>query len=104
MSLLDTYNSMLAQSQAQQVEEVEKTAAATEVDERIAVLEKYAALADDLLEQEHGSEYTEDDVVKLAQLMINHDIQVQEEQEKVAELHDAGIIMAKAFKEELARQ
>jgi len=105
MGLLSVYENMVAS----QNKEAEKVAAQQPtnqepdiVDERLEVLEKYAELADNLLEKEYGKDYEENDVVKLAQLLINHDVEVQEQMEKVAELHEAGIIMAKAFKAELA--
>ena len=98
MGLLDVYTNMVNSQY-----ETEKVAEATEaVDERVQVLEKYAELADNLLAEEYGNNYEKEDVVKLANLLINHDLEVQEQMEKVAELHEAGIIMAKAFKAELA--
>jgi predicted transcriptional regulator len=102
MGLLDVYNNMI-NSQQETEKIAEAQAQATEiVDERMQVLEKYAELADNLLAEEYGNDYEKDDVVKLANLLINHDLEVQEQMEKVAELHEAGIIMAKAFKAELA--
>lgn len=103
MGLLDVYNNMrAAQEEQEKVAEVQ-TEQYQEVDARLEELEKYASFADELLTQEFGDDYSEDDVVKLAELMISHDVEMQQEYEKVAELHEAGIIMAKAFKEELAR-
>ena len=42
--------------------------------------------------------------VELAQKMINHDIQEEENQEKVAEYVEAGQVMARAFISELNNQ
>jgi hypothetical protein len=104
MGLLDVYESIIAsQQEAEKVAE-EQAQVTGVVDERMEVLEKYAALADDLLAKEYGNDYEKEDVVKLANLLINHDLEVNEQMEKVAELHEAGIIMAKAFKAELAKQ
>jgi hypothetical protein len=100
MGLLDTYAAMKEQAI---VEGQEKTAEYEEVDERMEVLSKYAELADNLLTEEYGNNYAKDDVVKLAQLMINHDVEVEDQMQKVAELHEAGTIMAHAFREELNR-
>lgn len=103
MGLLEVYESMrAAQQETEKVAEAQNNVA-NEVDERMEVLEKYASLADELLTSEYGNDYEEQDVVKLAQLLINHDMEIQEQMEKVAELEEAGIIMAKAFKAELAK-
>lgn len=102
MGLLDVYENMVnAQVGTEKVAE-EKVQATEAVDERMEVLEKYAALADDLLADTYGTDYEKEDVTKLASLLIDHDIKVQEDMEKVAELQEAGIIMARAFKTELA--
>ena len=50
---------------------------------------------------ENGEQYTEDDVIKLACAMIDHDLEVEDNMEKVAELDEAGRIMARAFLSEL---
>lgn len=91
-NLINTYNSMIRAQQA----EIEKTAAA--YDPKIEVLEKYASLADNLLANEFGNDYGKDDVVKLAGMMINHDIEQEQNMEKVAEYYQAGQIMAEGFK------
>jgi len=113
LSLLETYELQKA-AQAEEaaqaekiVEEVveetteEKTASA----EDLEVIEKYASAADDLLAQEYGEDYKEEDVIELATMMINHDqenaIAEAEEAEKTASLEEAGRIMAKAFLAEI---
>lgn len=86
------------------VAETEKVAEEQVVDERMEALYKYASLADHYLAEEYGEDYVEEDVIKLAQLMINHDIEQEDAMEKVAELEQAGIVMARAFKAELMKE
>ena len=88
--LLDIYDSM-----TKQAEEVAVN------DERMDIIEKYASVAEELLNQEYPGEYTQEDVVKLADALIQHDVQVEESLEKIAELEDAGRVMARAFVAEL---
>ena len=102
-NLIDAYNNML-ESRAVEAEEATKEAEATqEVDERVEVLAKYAEAADNLLSEEYGEDYNEEDVEKLAKLMINYDIEQEEAMSKVAEFEQAGQIMAHAFAQELDR-
>ena len=102
-NLIDAYNNML-ESRAVEAEEAVKEAEATqEVDERVEVLAKYAEAADNLLAEEYGEDYNEEDVEKLATLMINYDIEQEEAMDKVAEFEQAGQIMAHAFAQELDR-
>ena len=90
MSLLQTYENM------------QKTAEADEVmQDRVEVLEKYASLSEEMLEAEYGTDYNEADVEKLASALIDNDLTVEEEVEKVAELETSGRIMARAFIAEL---
>lgn len=96
MGLLSVYENMTG------YQGIDKTASAP-VDERVQVLEKYAELADNLLGQEYGNDYGREDVVKLASLLIEHDNEIAEEQEKVAELVEGGIVFARAFNQELIR-
>ena len=99
--LLDTYNNMVAASEAQsQEEEAIKEAQALD-NARVEVLTKYASAADNLLAEEYGDDYEESDVIELAHKMINHDISQEENQEKVAEYVEAGQVMARAFISEL---
>jgi hypothetical protein len=104
MGLLDTYNNMVAASEAQadQNEAVKEAEAVNNA--RVEVLTKYAAAADDLLAKEYGDDYEEGDVIELAHKMINHDISQEESQEKVAEYVEAGQVMARAFISELNTQ
>ena len=99
--LLDTYNNMVAASEAKsQEEEAIKEAQALD-NARVEVLTKYASAADNLLAEEYGDDYEESDVIELAHKMINHDIAQEENQEKVAEYVEAGQVMARAFISEL---
>ena len=102
--LLDTYNNMVAASEAN-AEEAEAVKQAEAVENaRVEVLTKYASAADNLLAQEYGEDYEQSDVIELAQKMINHDIAQEERQEKVAEYVEAGQVMARAFISELNNQ
>ena len=100
-NLLETYEVMLEAGQQQEEELLEKTAEEAVTEERIEILTKYASTADDMLAEEYGKDYTEDDVKELAAYLIENDAAVEEQQEKVAEYHQLGVIMAKAFKSEL---
>ena len=84
-----------------EAEEMNKEAEAAD-NARVEVLHKYASAADELLASEYGEDYNENDVVELAQRLINHDVEQEEAQEKVAEYVDAGTVMARAFLNELA--
>jgi len=100
-NLLDVYEGMLDSEQVVQEEAIEKTAEEAVAEERIEVITKYATIADNMLAKEHGEDYTEDDVQELASYLIDHDAEIEEQQEKVAEHHQLGIIMAKGFKAEM---
>lgn len=93
-NLIDVYNQMASQAQP---ESHEKTAEQVAVEERMEVINKYASLADSALAKEYGTDYTEDDVVKLAELMFNHDVEYQENMEKVAEAYQLGQIIGQGF-------
>ena len=94
---------MLVSRDAEAEEAVKEAEATQEVDERVEVLAKYAEAADNLLAEEYGEDYNEEDVEKLATLMINYDIEQEEAMDKVAEFEQAGQIMAHAFAQELDR-
>lgn len=100
-NLLETYENMVATANEEAAqEELSKEAEAIQ-NERVETLTKYAAAADELLAEEFGDDYEESDVVELAQKMINHDLDQEAAQEKVAEYVDAGTVMARAFINEL---
>ena len=100
-NLLETYENMVAAANEEAYnEELSKEAEAIE-NARVETLTKYAAAADELLATEFGDDYEESDVVELAQKMINHDLEAEEAEEKVAEYVDAGTVMARAFINEL---
>ncbi|HNW88159.1 MAG TPA: hypothetical protein PKN48_00720 [Bacteroidales bacterium] len=82
--------------------ELVKEAEVKVAEEKVAELAKYAEAADTLLAAEYGDDYNAEDVEKLASMMYEHDMGiVPQETEKVAELQEAGRIMARAFIEEL---
>ena len=94
MGLLAIHEQMLKQAE-------EEKAQTKLAEERVAVIEKYAAAAQDLMNQYYPKDHTQDDVVELAERMIDHDLGVEEQQQKIAELDEAGRIMARAFADEL---
>ena len=99
MGLLERYELM---KQAETVEQPsdEETKVA---EERMEILSKYAEFADNALKEEFGTDYTEEDVEKLAEMLIRRDLEISEEEEKVAELADAGKVLARSFAEELQK-
>ena len=62
-------------------------------EEQIAVLEEFAKLAEELL-QEEGVDYDEDDVVNVASFLIDSELDEENENEKTAEYYEAGAEMA----------
>jgi len=99
MGLLERYELMKQAEQETQVSEEEMKVAS----ERMDILAKYAEVADEALKAEFGDDYTLEDVEKLAEMLINNDLQVDEEEVKVAELVESGKILAHAFAEELQK-
>jgi len=81
--------------------------------ETVELLTKYASMADNLLAQEYGDDYSKDDVIELASKLIDADAQAvsgaektasaenEVDQEKVAELYQMGRIIAAGIKDEL---
>jgi len=104
MSLLEKYEAM----KLAEAEEVEKTAEEAELEkiaeEDLEILTKYATVADNLLAEEFGEDYNEDDVVKLATKLIENDVAEAEDYEKIAALEEAGQIIAKSFLAELNKE
>lgn len=100
MGLLERYELMKQAQFSEQhdSEEVNKLAA-----EEMDILAKYAEFADQALQEEYGDDYTLEDVEKLAEMLIEHDLNIYEEEVKVAELAEAGQLMARAFVDELQR-
>jgi len=85
-------------------EEMQKIAELEELkQDRINAIVKYASLAEEALEEQYGDDYNEDDVIKVAEFMIDSDLAQEEEQEKIAEYDQLGRIMAHAYADELAR-
>lgn len=97
MGLLQVHDQMLKEA----AEVAEQTKIATE---RVAVIEKYASAAKELMTQFYPNNHSANDVTDLAELMINHDMQIEDEQQKVAELQEAGRVMARAFVDEIQQQ
>jgi hypothetical protein len=94
MGLLQIHAEMLKKAEEEKVQT--KLA-----EERVAVIEKYASAAQELMNQYYPKDHTEADVVELAERMIDHDLEAEEQQQKIAELDEAGRIMARAFADEL---
>jgi hypothetical protein len=69
--------------------------------QRIEFLEKYAALAEDLLSKEYGTEYTPEDVEKLAEVLINMDVERAAEIDRVEEIVKQARYTAKGFAAEI---
>ena len=103
-NLLETYNAMVEANASGIEEEAIIKEAEAQDNARVEVLHKYASAADNLLAEEYGDDYDENDVVELAQRLINHDVEQEEAQEKVAEYVEAGTVMARAFLSELSDQ
>lgn len=101
MSLLERYELMKA---AEQEEQTEKQTSEEEVkvaQDRMELLAKYAEAADNALQAEFGEDYTLEDVEKLAEMLIARDMDITEEEVKVAELVEAGQVLARSFAQEL---
>ena len=99
MSLLERYELM---KQAEQEVEV-STEEQEKIAEQMDILAKYAEAAEEGLKAEFGDDYELADVEKLAEMLIQKDLEIDDEEVKVAELAEAGQIMAKAFAEELQK-
>jgi len=69
----------------------------------IEYLEKYASYADQLLAEAYGTDYSVDDVEKLAESLIDLDMEKVAEMERVAEIVEAGQIQARGFADELIK-
>jgi|APSaa5957512535_1039671.scaffolds.fasta_scaffold81471_2 hypothetical protein len=100
-TLLEVYEGMVKSAAEAEGQEAIATEQDAVTEERVEVLAKYAAASDDLLAEEYGEDYTEDDVIKLATMMIDHDVEQEDAMERVADFEAAGQIMARAFKTEL---
>lgn len=96
MSLLETFNEMKKEAQA----EAQETEAHAGTQEEMEILNKYAEWAVDVLNEEKGEgNYTEAEVEKLAEAKLEEDAEELMRREKVAELYEAGQIMYQGFKE-----
>jgi hypothetical protein len=99
MGLLERYELMKEAETVEQPSEEETKIA----EERMELLAKYAEFADSALKEEFGEDYTTEDVEKLAEMLIARDLEISDEEEKVAELAEAGKVLAHAFAEELQK-
>lgn len=98
MSLLETYEQMRKEAQAEASTETEKVAQEV-ANEEMEILQKYAAWAEEALIEHSGEgNYTEEDVEKLATLKLEEDAEEALRREKVAEYYEAGQIMYAGFK------
>ena len=91
-NLLETYGEMQKIAEAEELEQA-----------RINEVVKYASLAEEALSEKYGDDYNEEDVIKVAEYMIDSDLALEEEQEKVAEYDQLGRIMAQSYADELAK-
>jgi len=71
--------------------------------ENVDVIVKYATAAEELLTKELKDKYNEEDVIKVAEALIDADLKTENEQEKVAEYDQLGRIMARSFLEEIEK-
>lgn len=69
--------------------------------QKIQFLEKYAARAEDLLSQKYGSDYTSEDVEKLAEALIDMDAKTAAELDRVEEIIKQARYTAKGFANEI---
>jgi hypothetical protein len=91
-NLLEKYEELQKQAEAERIKQ-----------ERINVLVKYATLAEEKLSEKFGDNYNEDDVIKVAEFLIDSDLAAEAEYEKIAEYDQLGRIMARAYIDELGK-
>lgn len=98
-NLLEIHSQMLKEAEEKKL-----------VAERVSILEKYAAFAEEQLRKEFPNNFTKADVAELADQMIQHDLAVEEQeakqaeaQEKVAEFDELGRVMARGYFAELQK-
>ena len=92
MSLLQKYDEMKKEAEATQKQT-----------EKMDYLEKVASVAEEMLTERFGEDYEADDVEKLALNLINMEMERVEDEEKIANLDEAGRIMAKSFIDEISK-
>ena len=99
-SLLEVYENELVKAASAEVE-AQEVADEELTEEEVEFLEAVVDAANQALAEEVGEgQYAEEDVVKVASLMIddmNTENEYNESLEKVAEAHEMGTIMADAF-------
>lgn len=85
-------------------EEMQKVAETEALEqERVETIVKYASVAEEALSERFGDNYNEDDVIKLAEFLIDSDLEAEEEYEKIAEYDELGRVMARAYVDELSK-
>jgi hypothetical protein len=91
--LLDVYEGMQKEAEMAQVQE-----------NVVLMLSKYAESAEALLTEEYGTDYDVNDVASLANGLMEHDAEVMQEREKVAEYDAVGRQLAHMFVENLQKE
>ena len=91
-NLLEKYDDMQKVAEAEELKQL-----------RINEVVKYASLAEEALSEKYGDSYNEEDVIKVAEFMIDSDLALEDEQEKVAEYDQLGRIMARSYADELSK-
>jgi hypothetical protein len=91
-NLLDKYEEMQKKAETEALEQ-----------KRVETIVKYASLAEEALSERFGDNYNEDDVIKVAEFLIDNDLKAEEEYEKIAEYDELGRIMARAYIDELSK-
>ena len=89
-NLLDLHDAMIKTA----ADEVKKQ-------EEVDIIVKYATEAEEELSK-LGDDYSEEDVIKVAEFLIEQDMSSEAEYEKIAEYDALGRIMARSFKDELS--
>jgi hypothetical protein len=69
--------------------------------QQIQFLEKYAALAEDLLSKKYGQDYTSADIEKLAEALITMDLERASELDRIEEITKCASYLAKGFSDEI---
>jgi len=75
--LLDVYEGMAKEAAEVEVKEI--------LTQQVEILDKYASLASELMQEVYPNDHTKDDVIELADRMIQHDMAVEVETQKTAE-------------------
>lgn len=71
--------------------------------EQLAILAKYAEVAESELKRHFPNDYAASTIAKLAEEMIELDLRYAEEADELARIQQAGAIVKKAFIDELKK-